>query len=259
MRGAFRIFRVFTVSGSNRWFRKSDRPALLWPALGDRDNSPEDYSISTVTCFAGQTTASKQADHWQRTPDAPGQFGACNVWSSIITHFTVPGWWGRRNSRRFAQEMWGNGPKLEISLGWYRIQEPLKPGKTKKSTKKLQNPPLPACPTPPPQKKTLQNYKKWPENDHFCTFSGFFLGGGGGQTGNGGFCNFSYFFSYSRLEGFLYSAPPHSDRNPKLACKCLGDRKPRTIPTRNHHQVVFWGGWCANCGNLRRRQHTRHH
>ena len=37
VRGAFRIFRIFAVSGSNRWFRKSDRPALLWPALGDRD------------------------------------------------------------------------------------------------------------------------------------------------------------------------------------------------------------------------------
>ena len=32
----FRIFRIFAVSGSNRWFRKSDQPALLWPALGDR-------------------------------------------------------------------------------------------------------------------------------------------------------------------------------------------------------------------------------
>ena len=36
-RGTFRIFRIFPVSGSNRWFRKSDRPALLWPALGDPD------------------------------------------------------------------------------------------------------------------------------------------------------------------------------------------------------------------------------
>ena len=26
-------FRIFPVSGSNRWFRKSDPPALLWPAL----------------------------------------------------------------------------------------------------------------------------------------------------------------------------------------------------------------------------------
>ena len=30
-----RIFRIFAVSGLNRWFRKSDRPALGWPALGD--------------------------------------------------------------------------------------------------------------------------------------------------------------------------------------------------------------------------------
>ena len=37
VRGTFRIFRVFAVSVSNRWFRKSDRPALGWPALGDRD------------------------------------------------------------------------------------------------------------------------------------------------------------------------------------------------------------------------------
>ena len=35
VRGTVRIFRIFPVSGSNRWFRKSDRPALLWPALGD--------------------------------------------------------------------------------------------------------------------------------------------------------------------------------------------------------------------------------
>ena len=32
-----RIFRIFAVSGLNRWFRKSDRPALGWPALGDWD------------------------------------------------------------------------------------------------------------------------------------------------------------------------------------------------------------------------------
>ena len=32
-------FRIFPVSGSNRWFRKSDRPALLWPALGDREKA----------------------------------------------------------------------------------------------------------------------------------------------------------------------------------------------------------------------------
>ena len=32
-----RIFRIFPVSDSNRWFRKSDRPALGWPALGDWD------------------------------------------------------------------------------------------------------------------------------------------------------------------------------------------------------------------------------
>ena len=30
-----RIFRIFPASGLNRWFRKSDRPALGWPALGD--------------------------------------------------------------------------------------------------------------------------------------------------------------------------------------------------------------------------------
>ena len=37
VRGTVRIFRIFAVSGSNRWFRKSDRPALLWPALSDWD------------------------------------------------------------------------------------------------------------------------------------------------------------------------------------------------------------------------------
>ena len=33
-----RIFRIFFVSGLNRWFRKSDWPALGWPALGDRED-----------------------------------------------------------------------------------------------------------------------------------------------------------------------------------------------------------------------------
>ena len=31
-------FPHFPLSGLNRWFRKSDRPALGWPALGDREN-----------------------------------------------------------------------------------------------------------------------------------------------------------------------------------------------------------------------------
>ena len=39
----------------------------------------------------------------------------------------------------------------------------------------------------------------------------------------------------------------------------LGDRQPRTIPTKDPpHEVVFWGGWCANCRNLRKRQNTHH-
>ena len=37
-RGIFRICRIFPVSGSNRWFRKPDQPALFWLALGDRDH-----------------------------------------------------------------------------------------------------------------------------------------------------------------------------------------------------------------------------
>ena len=36
-----------------------------------------------------------------------------------------------------------------------------------------------------------------------------------------------------------------------------GAREPRTIPTKDlAHEVVFWGGWCANCRNLRQRQNT---
>ena len=39
----------------------------------------------------------------------------------------------------------------------------------------------------------------------------------------------------------------------------IGDRQPRTIPTKDLlHQVVFLGGWCANFRNLRKRQHTHH-
>ena len=40
---------------------------------------------------------------------------------------------------------------------------------------------------------------------------------------------------------------------------CLGDREPRSIPTRElpHRVVLFWG-WCANCRNQRERQNTHH-
>ena len=39
----------------------------------------------------------------------------------------------------------------------------------------------------------------------------------------------------------------------------IGDRQPRTIPTKDLlHQVVFLGGWCANFPNLRKRQNTHH-
>ena len=35
----------------------------------------------------------------------------------------------------------------------------------------------------------------------------------------------------------------------------IGGCQPRTIPRNDLlHQVVFWGGWCANCRNLRKRQ-----
>ena len=37
--GTLRIFRIFRVSGSNHWFRISDRPALFWLALGDREEN----------------------------------------------------------------------------------------------------------------------------------------------------------------------------------------------------------------------------
>ena len=46
MRGTFHIF---PVSGSNRWFRKSDRPALLWPALGDWECKMDSMSVHSCT------------------------------------------------------------------------------------------------------------------------------------------------------------------------------------------------------------------
>ena len=36
VRGTFRIFRIFAVSGSNCWFRKCDRPALLLKKIYQR-------------------------------------------------------------------------------------------------------------------------------------------------------------------------------------------------------------------------------
>ena len=39
----------------------------------------------------------------------------------------------------------------------------------------------------------------------------------------------------------------------------IGDRQPRTIPTKDLlHQVVFLGGWRANFRNLRKRQNKHH-
>ena len=39
----------------------------------------------------------------------------------------------------------------------------------------------------------------------------------------------------------------------------VGEREPRTIPTKDlPHRVVLFGGWCANCRNLRKRQNTHH-
>ena len=39
----------------------------------------------------------------------------------------------------------------------------------------------------------------------------------------------------------------------------VGDREPRSIPTKDlPHPVVFWGGWCANCRSLRERQNAHH-
>ena len=56
-------------------------------------------------------------------------------------------------------------------------------------------------------------------------------------------------------------------QNPRACCKRrrkiqsagIRDRQPRTIATKDlPHQVVFLGGWCANCRNLRERQNTHH-
>ena len=39
----------------------------------------------------------------------------------------------------------------------------------------------------------------------------------------------------------------------------IGDREPHTMPTKDlSHDVVFLGGWCANCRNLRTIQSTHH-
>ena len=39
----------------------------------------------------------------------------------------------------------------------------------------------------------------------------------------------------------------------------LGGLQPRTIPTKDlPHGVVFFGGWCANCRNIRKGQKMHH-
>ena len=51
--------------------------------------------------------------------------------------------------------------------------------------------------------------------------------------------------------------PRFENRKPNLPL--LGNRQPRTIPTKNlPPRVVFLGGWCANCRNLRKRQNAHH-
>ena len=38
----------------------------------------------------------------------------------------------------------------------------------------------------------------------------------------------------------------------------IGDRQPRTIPTKDLlHQVFFVGGWCANCRNPKEKAKNR--
>ena len=51
VRGTVHIFRIFPLSGSNRWFRKTDWPALLWPALGDRESKNDCLREAKPGCF----------------------------------------------------------------------------------------------------------------------------------------------------------------------------------------------------------------
>ena len=98
---------------------------------------------------------------------------------------------------------------VAISLGWYRIQKPLKPG----NTKKIQNHPFPVW----PQKygKNTEKLQKWSFSGQFCNFSViFFVFLGPNQK-----WVILQFFRISRLEGFLYSVAPQGDRNTSTGAK----------------------------------------
>ena len=67
VRGTVRIFRIFAVSGMNRWLRKSDRPALLWQALGDRETTkdPASHSRTSDTSHCTNRWLWSHPKHWR--------------------------------------------------------------------------------------------------------------------------------------------------------------------------------------------------
>ena len=55
----------------------------------------------------------------------------------------------------------------------------------------------------------------------------------------------------------LKTIPPPPKKKKRYVI--IGDRQSRTTPTKDLlHRVVFFGGWCANCRKLRKRQTTHH-
>ena len=89
--------------------------------------------------------------------------------------------------------------RLAISLGCYRIQEPLK-SNTKINTKKLQNHPFPVWPWK--YEKITEKLQKWSFSGQFCNFSYFFRISGA-KPEMGDFVFFLYFFVFPDLRGFL--------------------------------------------------------
>ena len=152
---------------------------------------PSVVAVSAICCAKpADGLAKPAARHWRMRPA-----------KSFMQSYTP-----------FGKHYWIDCAKIEISLGWYRIQKPLQPGSTKKiRTKKIQNPPFPVW---PPQ-KILKNYKKWLFSCHFWKLSEFFFFFRlfGAKPGPGDFVIFCIFFVFPGLRGFLYSVPPQGDLN----------------------------------------------
>ena len=103
---------------------------------------------------------------------------------------------------------------FETSLGWYRLQKPLKPGNTEKIRKndKIPHRGLGLR----SMKKLPKKLQKWSQNAHFCNFSVIFSFFFGPTPGWGILSFFRIFFVFPGLRGFCILYHPREISRPHV-------------------------------------------